>query len=226
MKITFPKPLYVFIFVILFEFVVVSYAIYSGNLEGDIKINFKENSFTTVFSFNQLLFLCIFSYIIYFVRSQMTNTQKYFGSHIIWLIIGCGFLYLAFDERFQFHERFDGFLHDAFLFDETPLSDRIDDIILLLYGLFGLVLIYSFRREFLQFGGINWFFIIGIGLFFLMSAFDIISNRFDVIQIIIKDLKLAETIQKSVQVSEDSIKLIAEGFFFVALYYHLYKSKS
>jgi hypothetical protein len=69
------------------------------------------------------------------------------GKARIWLLISCGFAYLALDEAFSFHERIDGCVHRFFSIDETSITDHGDDLIVLLYGIAGAIVLIYHRSE-------------------------------------------------------------------------------
>ena len=65
----------------------------------------------------------------------------------MWLILVFTSLYLAIDEIIMIHENIDFFIHRIFNIEETGLTDRIDDAIVAIYGLCGLIGIYLYRKE-------------------------------------------------------------------------------
>lgn len=57
---------------------------------------------------------------------------------VVWAIIASGFLFLAADEVLRIHENLDQLIHYVFGLKETNLTDRIDDLIVGMYGLVGI----------------------------------------------------------------------------------------
>ena len=52
------------------------------------------------------------------------------------------------DDRFMFHENLDKGIHALFQWEETKLSDRLDDIIVGIYRLAGIIFVTANRRYF------------------------------------------------------------------------------
>nr|WP_319398940.1 hypothetical protein [uncultured Carboxylicivirga sp.] len=68
----------------------------------------------------------------------------------IWLMISKGFTFLALDEILLIHENIDKWIHAFFQITQTHLTDRIDDFIILLYGIVDGLLMIKNRRLFLN----------------------------------------------------------------------------
>ena len=67
---------------------------------------------------------------------------------LIWIAIAIGCAFLAMDDRFMFHENLDKGIHALFQWEETKLSDRLDDIIVGIYRLAGIIFVTANRRYF------------------------------------------------------------------------------
>ena len=65
----------------------------------------------------------------------------------VWLLIAVGFLYLAIDEAAALHESFDILIHRIFGLQQTPLTNRLDSVIVLGYGVLGVMVCYAYRTE-------------------------------------------------------------------------------
>lgn len=71
-----------------------------------------------------------------------------FSAASVWVVLAFGCAFLAMDDAFMYHERLDKLIHSLFGWEETKLSDRIDDILVGLYGLLGMAFILLNRSCF------------------------------------------------------------------------------
>jgi len=126
-----------------------------------------------------------------------------------WRFVGAAFVFLALDEGIQIHEGLDDLLHILLIGEETAWSDRIDDVIVLAYGLAGAALLVRHRQE-LRISGIDLRLIaIAFGVFLVSGLVDIATNRSEYIALIgLGDLDevMLENIEEAI---EESTKLIA-----------------
>ncbi|MEM6911710.1 MAG: hypothetical protein AAF555_09005 [Verrucomicrobiota bacterium] len=77
-----------------------------------------------------------------------------------WLVVAIGLLYLALDDLAKVHEHIDIYIHKAFRADRGhPITDHLDDVIVLAYGPIAAVFAYKAREI-----------ILGYGWFLLMNA--------------------------------------------------------
>ena len=111
----------------------------------------------------------------------------------------------------MFHERFDFFVHEYFSLEETPISDRLDDIIIGVYGLIGVAVIYLFRREMALCKSSFPFVILGFSAAFVSVLLDTTANQYDIITFFIQDKFLVRIVHGLCWTSEEVFKLLAEG---------------
>jgi hypothetical protein len=180
--------------------------------------HFKEDGFVTIFSGLQLLHISIFVF-------QINKHSEWKSSSAIWLIIAHGFLFLAADEIYLIHENIDIEIHRLFSIQETGLTDRIDDLLVGLYGLIGIGVLYAYRNELKMYREAFPFFIFGFVLVFIMVVLDIVTNRKDILQLIF-EYPFVNTIHTFLSNAEDSLKIFAESFFFSGFYMILQMAKS
>ena len=92
----------------------------------------------------------VFGYLFLYVVTSflLFMFYKFKNYDFFWLILVAGFVCLAFDEIFMYHERFDKYLHFALSIRETPWTDRIDDLLVGLYvALASLLVILSAKVQ-------------------------------------------------------------------------------
>ena len=94
--------------------------------------HFGEFHFVTWFSFAQLLFLSVLSAKIFDIDVSGKTKHILRSAGFIWAIIAFGFFFLALDEIFLIHEIIDVAIHTVFNIEETGLTDRIDDVLILI----------------------------------------------------------------------------------------------
>ncbi len=103
------KSIYVSIF--LFESFMIVIALYLGITEGYILKYFGERRLITLLSCSQLLVISFLSFLIFVKRNEKLTLNIYQSSHFVWLIMSCGFLFLALDDLFRIHEKTDKLIH-------------------------------------------------------------------------------------------------------------------
>ncbi len=107
--------------------------------------HFGEKGFITILSAVQLLVVSMLSYKIYQARGMMGRSSFWRDPSVVWAIIASGFLFLAADEVLRIHENLDKLIHYVFGLKETNLTDRIDDLIVGMYGLVGIGVLIAYR---------------------------------------------------------------------------------
>lgn len=130
----------------------------------------------------------------------------------IWGLMSFGFYFLGLDELLRIHESLDHNIHDIFGMQETPLTDRIDDLLIALYGIIGIGMLYWFRKEINHFRFILPILSAGFACLFLMVILDAATNRSDLLELVFEK-QLAKQLKDDIGVLEDSFKLIAGAFF-------------
>lgn len=179
----------------------------------------KEASFITWVSFGQLLISSIFAWKTFLIRGKK-------GKALLWLAISIGFLFLSIDEVARIHENMDSIIHKKLLhMKETPLSDRLDDLIIGIYALIGCSVLYAFRIELKRFKQALPYLITSLLMIFLMVITELISNRYDLLPELIHNENLAKGVYHICKVGEEAFKLYAEALLATAFYCCLAISK-
>ena len=179
--------------------------------------HFNESGFITIFSCLQLLTI---SGIVF----QINKHSRWNKPTAIWKLIALGFLFLAIDEVFKIHENIDLLTHHVFGLEETGLTDRIDDLVIGVFGLIGLGVLFAYRSDLTAYRVTLPLFVVGFFLLFSMVAFDAITNRNDVLPLVFSD-DLAAILYTYLSLAEDSSKVFAEAFFLLAFYVILQMAK-
>ncbi len=177
---------------------------------------FGERGFITFLSSAQLLAIAGLNYQIFRVKKAASQTAKP-SAHRLWQLLALGFVFLAADEFFAIHEVTDLFIHDVFHLEETVMTDRIDDVIVGLYGLVGLAMVWTHRREFFVSAPAINFLKTGFGLMGVMVLIDFMTND----QLFFYRFfqpTTAEFIDTALYNLEDSLKILAEASLILAFY--------
>jgi hypothetical protein len=183
---------------------------------------FEETEVMTLLSSLQLLIIAGLCWKIANYRKQISSQRKTWKSPVnLWRILTFCFIFLALDDYFEIHEKTDHFIHWILDIQETPVTDRIDDIILLSYSVIGSYFIYSFWQEFKQYRPAFRFFIAAFILTAVMGIFDWYNNDETIVQYWVKNPQYQELVYDCLQTVEESLKLIAEGVFISAFYVSL-----
>lgn len=91
----------------------------------------------------------------------------------IWKLVAWGFFFLCADEMLQLHESSDRLIHWIFGIHQTRITTHLDDVIVGLYGLAGLIALFAGRAEIVFFRRQWWLFALGFTGFAVMVAFDL-----------------------------------------------------
>jgi hypothetical protein len=134
-----------------------------------------------IVSFVLLLAIAWLCRAIYDLRHE-DGTGAFTGKSRVWLLMSLGFLYLAIDELFSIHEGIDLFIHWLFAMRETGLTDRIDDVVVLAYGILGVAVLWSHRSELAVSRPALPYLLLGFSFLLLMVALDALTNRMDFIR--------------------------------------------
>lgn len=201
--------------VLVINVALVGWALYIGAAKGNPERHFEETGFITWVSYFQLLATGAFGIGTYVARRKAA--PRFWSAVVVWLLAGVGFIVLAIDERHRYHEKLDNALHDMFKLTESAWSDRIDDLIILSYGLIGIGVLWVCRKEVLMFRPALRFLYIGFAGLGLMVMIDVFSNRGD----LLKSMGAGDDAESMVRwfgAVEDSIKLLAEAFFLIGFF--------
>ena len=143
------------------------------------------------------------------------------GTERIWLLISLGFVFMALDEALSIHENIDVLLHRMLAMRETWLTDRLDDVIILGYGVAGLLILYAHRAEFRGLLDYRRHFVVGFLFLIAMVALDLLSNRRDFLYATGLERSLVPSVHHVLEVAEELTKLLAEAAFmlgFLSIY--------
>ena len=177
---------------------------------GDITKAFAEGRPGTYLSMTLLLATAVVSFAI---RRRRIAAGARPAAALIWLLIGAGFVFLALDEGFEIHERLDRLIHSVGGFEETAWTDRIDDVIILAYGVLGLAALILWRREIISIPGLIRFLAWGLALMVLQVGFDALSNGESLLLRLGVPPHLAGTVRDLIGFAEDVTKIAAEAVF-------------
>ena len=132
--------------VIFANAVVICGALLIGISSGKPGLAFKEGELVTYFSTLQLGMCAVAGglnfYLVY------SSIKKWSWEGIFWIVLVGGFAFGALDEFFLFHERIDKVIHEILSLQQTPWTDRFDDLIVGLYvGLAAWLVLMSTKVE-------------------------------------------------------------------------------
>ena len=120
------------------------------------------------------------------------------------IAIGCAFL--AMDDKFMFHENLDKAMHSLFNWEETKLSDRLDDIIVGIYGVAGIVFVSINRKNFAFSPRFITYAKYALGLAFIMVLCDMRSIY-----------GIGENLNEALSHLEEWTKIFGSGFLLIGL---------
>lgn len=210
------------ILLIVFDVLLIAFSVIFPH---DPKAYFKEFHIITWISAIKLLTVSYFAWKTYKIRTKETEDSGFSSQTKIWLLISIGFLFLFLDEVALIHENIDKLIHILLGMEETGLSDRLDDLIVIIYALVGIFILHKFKDEILRFKNAIPYIVVGFFFLIIRTVIDILTNRADIIPKFIKNEELLLTTSNFLAVAEGSGKLLAETFFIVAFYYCLISAR-
>ncbi len=180
-------------------------------------ILFKEGGLITWLSSANIVMLAgisLCSLLVISFYQEFDSTTK--GKFVFLFFCFFGYSFLAIDEWFLVHEKLDFMVHNIFNIEETSLTDRLDDIVVMLYGMCGIFVFWLFGRAFWDDKKIKRCLLIAIILFAVMVLVDIFGNDNYFYKYITDKVYLHDQIWLVLYVIEDSIKLLAETALIIA----------
>lgn len=192
----------------------------------DPKIYYKEFQLVTFISFVKLLIVSRVNWNIFRLKGGSVRNIDFQNTYAIWLIISAGFLFLALDELFLIHEGTDKLIHFILGMKETGLTDRIDDLIVFIYAILGVLILYSYREEIYKYKRSLPYILSGFAILSIRIVIDVITNRNDIIPLYITDSHIVKYLNDILAIIEGATKLLAETFFITAFYYCLKNVKT
>ncbi len=183
---------------------------------------FGEGRFTTFFSAAQLVTIGIFSGLTFAQRNRRPDSGAELAPfprkpHYIWLLMAAGFVFLATDEIFEIHERMDRWIVVGLGLARTPLTSRLDDVIMAVYGVTGLGMMWLCRRELLKFRQVmRGPMMAGFACLFLGLLCDTAAHDDHFFHWLTGDLPLAKKLNGWFSALEGAFTLLPEGLFIAA----------
>ncbi|MEM6838235.1 MAG: hypothetical protein AAF609_15430 [Cyanobacteria bacterium P01_C01_bin.120] len=177
---------------------------------------FGERGFISFLSVAQLLAIAWLAHKIFQLKACSKLPFKK-SAKLFWRTVTWGFVFLAADEFLSIHEVTDLLIHDIFSLQETPVTDRIDDVIVGLYGIFGAAMVWLNRHEITVHQRAVSFLRRGFLLLIIMVAIDAFSNDQGFLERFLLP-STADIAQHSLYQLEDSLKILIEAFFIMAFY--------
>jgi hypothetical protein len=190
--------------------------------------HFNEGRFTTVVSCVQLLAVSVLSFRIFTLRRQAAarTTNKNFG-YAIWLLIAIGFVFLASDEAFQFHEKLGMTIRRSLDLPKDWVSKRFNDVLIGLYGVIGIGTLWICRREILMFRNeMLRLLLIGFITMFVAVIFDMLSSDKSFFYLFTSDKPTARFLSGVCYLGDGALTLLAEAIFVAAFYAGWEKAKT
>ncbi|RIL03877.1 MAG: hypothetical protein DCC71_14800 [Proteobacteria bacterium] len=178
-----------------------------GALAGTPDLHFKEGGLVNLASGALLLWIAR-------LASQIGRVRRAEAA-AIWRVAAIGFAFLAADELFAIHENLDKLVHWLFGIRETPLTDRLDDAIVGLYGVAGAALAFAHRAELLRWRSARPYAVWGAALACAMVVLDAATNRSDLFETFLAEPQ-AKALESWLSVAEDALKLYAETCWMLA----------
>ncbi|WP_224825321.1 hypothetical protein [Cognatishimia sp. MH4019] len=179
-----------------------------GYLDDNIFKHYDERRAGTYISVILLLLLGVTNFRIFLQRR----------SHLIWLLMAVGFVFLAYDDQFKFHEGFDRDIHRFFGMTQTPLTDRLDDFIIGAYAIFGAGALYLARAEIMRYKMLFGYLAVGFAIVAVSVVLDAVTNDKAVLEWMGLSDTMVSTLKRMLGTFEEVCKLMAEAVFLAGFF--------
>ncbi len=136
----------------------------------------------------------------------------------LWMWTAAGFLVLTCDQAFALHGRIDDSIHQMLGMRETAWTDRIDDLVVLLYGVCGAVVLWLYRREWLGLQRMHRPLVLGGCCFVLALIANAAGDRYDVAVWLLGENRAARVLQSFFSIGDEGFKLVGVGLFLSAFH--------
>ncbi len=141
---------------------------------------FREGCFMTYVSAANLV-LCG---LMFFMSAYGSAGSGKKGWTFFWIIMGASMVFLALDDLFMVHEHLDNIVTALLGMNENGFTDRLDDIIVLLYGAVMAVFLYINRHYLKGYRALLMPFLIFCALFLFSQSLDLLFNRTEVFEML------------------------------------------
>ncbi|MEL6579193.1 MAG: hypothetical protein AAFQ14_05545 [Cyanobacteria bacterium J06621_12] len=207
------------LFAVLFlETVAIAIAIGAAVSRGKwVFYHFDEGGFITILSCAQILVVSV-------LARNISGLEKRSPDKLLlknagfWLIVSIGAFFLALDDALSLHEQLDMWMHQVLDIKETMVTDLADDIIVGIYLILALIYVASQWQTLQIFRSSFTYFKVGFLLATLMVILDILSNNNLFVSMVTSDFELMGQMITWINIVEEAIKLVAEGFFLAGVY--------
>jgi hypothetical protein len=210
---------------VVFNLVLIVVSIVLGLVKtGNPSRYFGEGRYTTFFSAAQLLAVGVFSWLTFRQRSRAQSASRIASpgaswQYYVWLLVALGFAFLAVDEIAEVHERMDRWILQALALPHTPVTNRLDDLIMASFGLMGISVLWICRKELRPFWpSMRAPMIAGFMGLFLMVLCDTAAQDDHFFLWLTGDLPLAKKLNGWFSAFEGALTLLPEGLFMAAFY--------
>jgi hypothetical protein len=188
--------------------------------------HFNEGRFTTAVSCVQLLAVSVLSFGIFTQRRKVARTHRTSLVYAIWLLVAIGFVYLACDEAFQFHEKLGLMLRHSLDLPKDWLTKRFNDVLIGFYGLAGIIALWICRHEVLLFRKEMLRLLqVAFSMMFLAVMFDMLSSDKSFFYWLGYDRPAAQFLSGVCYIGDGTLTLLAEAIFVSAFYAGWEKAK-
>ncbi len=210
---------------VVFNLVLIVVSILLGLVKtGNPSRYFGEGRYTTFFSAAQLLAVGALAWLTFRQRRRELSATRISSpvasrQYYVWLLVAMGFAFLAVDEIAEMHERMDRWILRALDLPHTPVTDRLDDLIMACFGLIGMGVLWICRKELRPFWpSMKAPMIAGFMGLFLMVLCDTAAQDDDFFLWLTGDLPMAKKLNGWFSAFEGALTLLPEGLFMAAFY--------
>lgn len=178
---------------------------------------FQEGCPITLISFFFLLLVGFISLEIFKVRNVSEPSNK---NIVMWKYLGFCFIYLAFDDLCRFHEEIDHTICKIFGLDKHGPADKIDDLIIVVYGIITLSILIRYFKESINFKSGILYFSGAILMAVTTTVCDLLGGIHGPLSQYFSEQALP-LVLRNLDILEETTKTLSEVFF-VGAFLHIY----
>lgn len=168
---------------------------------------FQEGRPVTWLSFFYLCLVGFVSFEIFKVRKLQDSENKNIK---MWYYLGFIFIYLGFDDLCRIHETIDHTLCKIFGWDPHGPADKIDDFLIVLYGIVALGVLIKYIKESFKFTNSMFYFLCAVFFAVISQASDLLGGK--ALESYISPENMHDFL-KYLDILEEITKSLAEVFF-------------
>ena len=202
--------------IFIFDLVIGLIAAHKGH---PIDEYFREGRAMTLLSASEIFLtaiVCLYIFVLQTLQDDFLDINRknilLWAGKTFFIAAAFGFGFLASDELLMFHEGIDFSVHSYFHIKETSLTDRLDDLIIILFGIVSCGYVYVAYKEIKRYPCLLNELLFAFALMAIMSVIDVLTNDDILYRRFIPAIEL-KNVSNFFETVEEIFKLLSEALF-------------